>query len=119
MALRAVQRGFANKIKKVPNINVNPHNVERRPGLTGFNFTRTFNMGYETFSTPLKLARMHPVWGMKGEYFALLALFAAYPLVHLSRKKKERKLRSLVTTNNRYAMLNLSEKARQPSKWTL
>ena len=102
MALRVARRGFA---MKVPNINVTEHNVERRPGLTKFTFMNSFNMGYEGFSEPLPLARMHPVWGMKGEYILLVFTLFLIPAVSLNRKKKESLLRGLILTNNRYAML--------------
>ena len=116
MALRVARRGFA---MKVPNVNVTDHNVERRPGMTKFSFINTFNMGYEGFSEPLPLARMHPVWGMKGEYILLMGTLIAIPLFSIMRKKKESLLRGLILTNNRYAMVQLSHTDRRPCTWDL
>ena len=86
--------------------------------LTDFSFLGSFNMGYEGFSKPLPLARMHPVYGNKGEWLFLLGLFALVPIVKSSRKKNEDALRATVKANNRYEVMNLSHQDRQPSKWT-
>ena len=75
-------------------------------------------MGYEGFSKPLPLARMHPVYGNKGEFLFLLGLVALVPLIKGSRKSNEDKLRSEVTANNRYADMQLAHAERQPSEWT-
>lgn len=86
--------------------------------LADFSFINSFNMGYEGYSKPLPLERMNPVWGNKGEYLALLGLFALVPLVKSARKKNEDALRATVQSNNRYAELPLSHEERKPSKWT-
>lgn len=84
-----------------------------------FGFVGTFNMGYEGFSRPLPLQRMHPVYGNKGEWAFLLCLFALVPLVRNARKKNEDALRKEVITTNRYAELPLDAASKQPLKWTL
>ena len=86
--------------------------------MADFSFLNSFNMGYEGYSRPLHLERMNPVWGNKGEYFALLGLFLLVPIVKSARKKNEDALRATVKTNNRYAEVPLSHEDRQPSKWT-
>jgi hypothetical protein len=86
--------------------------------MSDFSFLNTFNMGYEGFSKPLALQRMHPVYGGKGEYFFLLCLFALVPFFKDARKKNEDALRSEVKVNNRYAEMVLSPQLREPSQWT-
>ncbi len=83
-----------------------------------FGFLGSFNMGYEGFSRPLPLERMHPVYGNKGEFLALLCLFALVPLVKAARKKNEDALRAEVKTNNRFAELPLAHNLRKSSEWT-
>lgn len=82
-----------------------------------FSFLNTFNMGYEGFSRPLSLDRMHPIYGQRSELWFLLGLFLLVPLVRSSRKTNEDQLRELVKANNRYAELPLSFNLRQPSRW--
>ena len=86
--------------------------------LSNFGFVGTFNMGYEGFSKPLALQKMHPIYGNRSELLALLGLFLLVPLIKGARKNNEDALRSLATTNNRYADLGLSLHFRQPSTWT-
>ncbi len=83
-----------------------------------FSFLNSFNMGYEGFSKPLSLARSHPVYGNKGEFFFLFGLIALVPLVKGARKSNEDSLRSEVKTNNRYADMGLSHHDRKPSTWS-
>lgn len=83
-----------------------------------FSFINSFNMGYEGFSKPLPLARMHPVYGNKGEFFFLFGLIALVPLVKGARKSNEDALRSETKANNRYADMSLGHHERQPSRWT-
>ena len=75
-------------------------------------------MGYEGFSRPLALPRMHPIYGGKGEWIFLLGLVALVPLLKGARKQNEDALRHQVKTNNRYAVLDLPLHERQPSRWT-
>jgi hypothetical protein len=86
--------------------------------LEEFNFISTFNMGYEGFSRPLPLDRMHPIYGQRSELLFLLGLFLLVPLVKNARKKNEDALREIASTNNRYAELPLAPTLRQPSRWT-
>ena len=79
---------------------------------------RTFNMGYEGFSRPHALVRMHPVLGNRGEYLLLLALFGLVPLFRNSRKNNEEALRDIVKTTNRYELVE-NDRARLPSTWTM
>ena len=79
-----------------------------RMTLQDFGFVNTFNMGYEGFSRPLALERMHPVYGNKAEFLVLFGLLALVPLIKASRKKNEDALRSQVKTTNRFAVLPLS-----------
>jgi hypothetical protein len=87
--------------------------------MTDFSFAGSFNMGYEGFSKPLALPKMHPVYGNKAEFLVLLGLFCLVPLVVNTRKYNEDKMRQEVRTNNRYAALELPTNKRQPLKWDL
>ena len=84
-----------------------------------FSFINTFNMGYEGFSKPLALQRMHPIYGNKGEFVALFGLIIMLSIVKKSRKNHEDSLRKVTKATNRYAELALDANSRQPSKWTL
>ncbi len=86
--------------------------------MTDFSFLGTFNMGYEGFSRPLSLNRMNPIWGNKNEFLFLLGLIALVPVIKSARKKAEDGLRAQVKTTNRWALMDLEHKDRQPSKWT-
>lgn len=86
--------------------------------MTDFSFLGTFNMGYEGFSRPLSLNRMNPVWGNKNEFLFLLGLIALVPLVKSARKKNEDALRQQVRATNRWAVVEMDHRLRQPAKWT-
>ncbi len=86
--------------------------------MTDFSFLGTFNMGYEGFSRPLALNRMNPIWGNKNEFLFLFGLIALVPIIKSARKKNEDALRNQVKTTNRWALVDLSHKQREPSKWT-
>jgi hypothetical protein len=86
--------------------------------LEEFNFRSSFNMGYEGFSRPLPLDRMHPIYGQKAELWFLLGLFLLVPVIKNARKTNEDALRGIAHTNNRYAELPLSHTLRQPSRWS-
>ena len=86
--------------------------------MTDFSYLGTFNMGYEGFSKPLALNRMNPIWGNKNEFLFLFGLIALVPLLQSARKKNEDALREQVKTTNRWALVDLSHKQRQPSQWT-
>ena len=86
--------------------------------MTDFSFLGTFNMGYEGFSKPLALNRMNPIWGNKNEFLFLFGVIALVPLVKSARKKNEDALREQVKTTNRWAVVDLTHKQRQPSQWT-
>ena len=86
--------------------------------MTDFSFLGTFNMGYEGFSRPLALNRMNPVWGNKNEFLFLLGLIALVPLVKSARKKNEDALRQQVRATNRWAVVEMDHRLRQPAKWT-
>ena len=51
---------------------------------------------------------MHPVYGGKGEWIALLGLFMLVPFIKGARKDNEDALRVQVQTTNRYAELPIS-----------
>ena len=61
--------------------------------MTEFSFIGSFNMGYEGFSKPFHLARMHPILGNSGEFLVLFAFLALVPIVRSARKKNEDALR--------------------------
>ena len=86
--------------------------------MTDFSFIGSFNMGYEGFSRPLPLNRMNPIWGNKNEFLFLLGLISLVPLIKSARKKNEDALRAQVKNTNRWAVMALEHKERQPSQWT-
>ena len=64
----------------------------------------TWNMGYEGFSKPWHMQKMHPVIGNRGEFLFLALFFPAVLILRASRKKNEDGIRaSLGHANNRYA----------------
>ena len=73
-------------------------------------------MGTEGFSSAQLLPEMNPVLGNKREYLWLMIFLGLVPLLATGRKNNEDGLRSLVTTNNRYARMNLDAQSRQLSK---
>ncbi len=62
--------------------------------MTDFGFAQTFNMGYETFSRPLPLQRMNPIYGNKNEIFFILGAMLIFPIWIKTRKINEDALRS-------------------------
>lgn len=87
--------------------------------MDNFGFIGTFNMGYEGFSKPLPLTRMHPIYGQRSEFLILLGFMALVPFLMGGRKQNEDSLRAEVKTNNRYEAMALGHRERLPSAWTL
>ena len=93
------------------NINVTPHNKELRTELAQnedapYTFVTSFNMGYEGFSKPWKMPKMHPVVGNRGEFLFLAVLFPVVLMLKAAREKNEAGVRATAGfANNRYAHL--------------
>ena len=58
------------------------------------------------------------VTAVLGILLFLFGLIALVPLIKSARKKNEDALREQVKTTNRWALVDLSHKQRQPSQWT-
>ena len=68
------------------------------------NFVNSFGMGYEGFSRPWKMPKMHQSMGNRGEFLFLALFVPAIMLLKKSRTKNEDGVRSaLGFSNNRYA----------------
>ena len=91
------------------NINVTPHNQELRAELTQnetYTFYNSINMGYEGFSKPWKMAKMHPIVGNRGEFLFLALFFPIILMLKASRQKNETGMRKAIgTVNNQYSHL--------------
>ena len=114
----ASARRFSGNVVKYAgrNTNITAHNPELREGINDStsSFVRSFNMGYESFSTPVRMHQMHPVLGNRGEYFVLALLLPIAILLKSSRKKNEDGIRSeLGNATNRYAYFATAA----PSEW--
>ena len=104
-------RSFSNRVVKYTgsNINVTPHNKDLRDDISknkSYTFFNSFNMGYEGFSKPWKMPKMHPVVGNRGEFLFLALFFPITLLMKATREKNEKGIRnSLGTATNKYAYL--------------
>lgn len=76
-------------------------------------------MGYEGFSKPLPLQRMHPIYGNRGEFVFLALFIGTATFIYRGRKKNEDALRKQIKTTNRYAELPMDATSKKPLKWTL
>ena len=99
------------------NINVASHNRERREEYKGaFTFSDTWGMGCEGFSKGPHLLDMNPLTGCRNEYWWLLGILIALPLLKRGRRDNEDGIASaLGTANNRYSQMHLSGSASRVS----
>ena len=97
------------------NVNVTPHNKDKRAefNVEHYTFWSSLNVGYENFSKPIKLDKMHQQVGGRSEYLFLFLFFPAIMIMKHTRKKNEAGIRQAVGhSNNRYshfATVNPSE----------
>ena len=107
-------RSFSSRVVKYTgkNINVTAHNKELRDDYKNANYTfwNSFNLGYEGFSKPVKVPKMHPIVGNRGEFLFLALLFPVIWLMKTAREKNEIGIRKqLGYSTNRYAHLNTTK----------